>query len=603
MAKQLGLTEAHLQSLMELPGTTTVSDLKSRLVALAEWNSALRRGVLPRAAELAWPQEPFRSKFLDVLKRLEMPRFTRRHPKLLGPLIRQFLQLVDEFESELLAAQPDPPKGPPPPTRAPQPPPQQPAPGGGGDQDAQEDSEGQGGGSGEAQAEGADAEPQPTEAAGEAGAEGGDERGEVQAQLEAQEGGQGDATQPEGDPQDASGQEGFAERLAQQMLDKFEGEWSPAVEALEVASRAFDDVDGLLDGPDGFDSSSSVWRQGGWREVDALRRRLESLRELRDLVRSLGRGGGKGPLKRAPEVVWAAGRPPGVVRSEQSPEETRGLSRSGDLSRMLPSEARLLAAGWPTSRRAGGRGGGEGGKESGGESGGESGDSGIGVGLLLEGGEVAGEGGGRAEAGAQGGSRAARMLFMARRAERMLMSYERAGWVEDEPSRATGRMEVRPAAELGPIIVCLDTSGEAAGGARGRRRRRRAHHAPKPPPKHCFLHITPCTFCMPSHSSAPSPPPRHPAPRSMQAPCTAPARRWPRRWRWSACAARTARAAAATSTPSPALVTCRSWSSAPTRPPCAACCASCRWGSRAAPTWTRRWRSAWSGWGARSGRW
>lgn len=34
-----------------------------------------------------------------------------------------------------------------------------------------------------------------------------------------------------------------------------------------------------------------------------------------------------------------------------------------------------------------------------------------------------------------------------------------AGWVDNEPSRVTGRLEVRPAAELGPIIVCLDTSG------------------------------------------------------------------------------------------------------------------------------------------------
>ena len=46
----------------------------------------------------------------------------------------------------------------------------------------------------------------------------------------------------------------------------------------------------------------------------------------------------------------------------------------------------------------------------------------------------------------------------------MLMSYERTGWVEDEPARLTGRLEVRPAAELGPIIVCLDTSGARVGG-------------------------------------------------------------------------------------------------------------------------------------------
>ena len=45
------------------------------------------------------------------------------------------------------------------------------------------------------------------------------------------------------------------------------------------------------------------------------------------------------------------------------------------------------------------------------------------------------------------------------------MSYEREGWVDDEAARLTGRMEVRPAAELGPIIVCLDTSGAALGGA------------------------------------------------------------------------------------------------------------------------------------------
>ena len=45
--------------------------------------------------------------------------------------------------------------------------------------------------------------------------------------------------------------------------------------------------------------------------------------------------------------VYASHHPLGVIRSPQSPEETRGLTRSGDLSRMLPLEAHLLAAGWP----------------------------------------------------------------------------------------------------------------------------------------------------------------------------------------------------------------------------------------------------------------
>ncbi len=40
----------------------------------------------------------------------------------------------------------------------------------------------------------------------------------------------------------------------------------------------------------------------------------------------------------------------GVIRSSLQPEETAGLTRSGDLSRMLPFEAHLLAAGWPRDR-------------------------------------------------------------------------------------------------------------------------------------------------------------------------------------------------------------------------------------------------------------
>ena len=43
LAKQLGLDAALLQALMELPGTRSVWDLKSRLASLAEWNASLRK--------------------------------------------------------------------------------------------------------------------------------------------------------------------------------------------------------------------------------------------------------------------------------------------------------------------------------------------------------------------------------------------------------------------------------------------------------------------------------------------------------------------------------------------------------------------------------
>ena len=54
------------------------------------------------------------------------------------------------------------------------------------------------------------------------------------------------------------------------------------------------------------------------------------------------------------------------------------------------------------------------------------------------------------------------MLHRVRRAESMLLSYERTGWLDDVPAVLTGRNEIRPAAELGPIILCLDTSGTHA---------------------------------------------------------------------------------------------------------------------------------------------
>ncbi len=62
---------------------------------------------------------------------------------------------------------------------------------------------------------------------------------------------------------------------------------------------------GLMD-REGFDLSQGLWQDSGWTEVEDLRRKLEALTELRELVRSLGRAGGKGSLRRAPEEVRGA---------------------------------------------------------------------------------------------------------------------------------------------------------------------------------------------------------------------------------------------------------------------------------------------------------
>ena len=85
----------------------------------------------------------------------------------------------------------------------------------------------------------------------------------------------------------------------------------------------------------------------------------------------------------------------------------------------------------------------------------------------------------------------------------MLMSYERTGWVEDEPARLTGRMEVRPAAELGPIIVCLDTSGTTS----------LALHPKRHPKWQTGLQpptlVAPLHACLPSAAEASCREPRH----------------------------------------------------------------------------------------------
>lgn len=195
--------------------------------------------------------------------------------------------------------------------------------------------------------------------------------------------------------------------IADKVVDKFKEEWKDMADKMDKADKAFDDLDILeLDDSTGFDASSGLWQESGWEELESLRRKLERLKELRELVRSLGRGSGKGPLKRAPAQVEKPTMPMGVIRSSLEPSETRGLCRSDDISMMLPSELLLLAAKKPALRR----------------------------------------------------------LHFARQLERSLLSYERVAWVE-ENAKTLERTEIRPAAERGPIVLCLDTSASMRGAA------------------------------------------------------------------------------------------------------------------------------------------
>ena len=59
--------------------------------------------------------------------------------------------------------------------------------------------------------------------------------------------------------------------------------------------------------------------------------------------------------------------------------------------------------------------------------------------------------------------RAAKLLFYAKLAEKALQIYERDGWGEFPTVINPDRREIRPTADRGPILLCVDTSGSMRG--------------------------------------------------------------------------------------------------------------------------------------------
>ncbi|KAG1654685.1 hypothetical protein FOA52_008546 [Chlamydomonas sp. UWO 241] len=478
------LSDEMMGVLLNLPGTRGMLELRDRADALTAWKLALQKGYLPNLADITWPQEPFKSKFAKALQDLEMPRFTRRYPAILNTLLKQMLALVEDFEEKFQAANtqakskqqqqrqeqaPKPQKSQSQSEDQPQNQSQE-------EQQKQEqDQDMQGSGAGAGDSEETDDKGEDAQQGEGGGQPGEDEAEEMELddetlqqmleqlqeagkEQEQQQGGDGKKTKlnisleaSDGKVDERDGDNPLQkelDKMAEDIVKGFKSQMAEVMENLQNAEMAFDDLNALLDSSEGFDLSRGTWRKSGWKELQELRQVLEDCPELRKLVRQLGRGGGKGPMRRAPEEVAASGYPPGVIRSPLQPEEVRGLTKSNDLGRMLPAEMALLAHGWPRKVREDGtipagavmvRA-----RDSDSDSSTDSGDD-FQQEYYLP------------------GARAARMLHRVRRAERNLMSYERCGWMDDQPALITDRMEVRPAAELGPIILCLDTSGSMQG--------------------------------------------------------------------------------------------------------------------------------------------
>lgn len=185
--------------------------------------------------------------------------------------------------------------------------------------------------------------------------------------------------------------------------------WQPRVRLWSQLTDVFGDLGNVLGL--GWDLSLGVLKHSQWTNILRLQELVQQIPALKGLIRTLGRWQKTNEHETTiEEITELLSR----VREEQEflyvpniPEETRGLVRSDNISRMLPSESTMLLH--PTLR----------------------------------------------------------LLWHARRSEHALLTYLTEGKEtrihETEVWEETLKTKETPRPERGPIIVCLDTSGSMHG--------------------------------------------------------------------------------------------------------------------------------------------
>ena len=206
-------------------------------------------------------------------------------------------------------------------------------------------------------------------------------------------------------------------RAVAMAVDAFAADWQDRCGDMDELA----DVFGMI--PD--DAKSTRWdrirgllRSEGWQEVVRIRRLLERLPELAALIRRLGRASETDAPDEAGcvtvqeiEEATAHRAERSTVRVPDMPGETRGIHRADRIARMLPAEAMLL------------------------------------------------------------GHPRLRLVWHARRAERTLLCYEDDDRMreirrhEEVVQRPTPRPRPAKRLEMGPMLLCVDTSGSMRGGA------------------------------------------------------------------------------------------------------------------------------------------
>ena len=207
------------------------------------------------------------------------------------------------------------------------------------------------------------------------------------------------------------------EQAISQALADFAEDWSERCGLVDELTEVFGDL-GDFARDSQWAELKGLLKSGAWQEVVRIRRLLERLPELARLIRGLGRAQatdqvapGAVATREVSLTTLAPASAPQPVRVPDLPGETRGIRRSGRFARMLPAESMLLCH--PRLR----------------------------------------------------------LIWHARHAERALLTYEDDDR-EDEvchdsaPTLLTStRREPERKREMGPMLICVDTSGSMQGGA------------------------------------------------------------------------------------------------------------------------------------------
>lgn len=207
-----------------------------------------------------------------------------------------------------------------------------------------------------------------------------------------------------------------AQAIAKVIAD-FSDDWRARCGMVKELAEIFGEL-GDLDKNTRWDTLQGLLKTGAWQEVVRIRRLLERLPELARVIRSLGRSRASDAIVdsfayeiEVEELASAPRANPRVTRVPELPGETRGICRSGRIARMLPAESMLLAH--PRLR----------------------------------------------------------LIWHARHAERALLTYEDDDRMQEvqhtrlptrQPSR---RPQPERRREMGPMLICVDTSGSMQGGA------------------------------------------------------------------------------------------------------------------------------------------